>query len=345
MGYSLKEFQIKIPDNLIAQYPLERRDQSKLLVYDVKNQTLKDDYFLNLPNYTSSNDCIIYNDAKVINARLYGLKEKTDARLEVLLMRRLNQNDWKCLIRPARRVRKDTTITISKECSIKVLDEIGEGLFVVRFLKPIDYKNLRKIGEIPLPKYIRRKPLKKVDDIRYQTIFSDKYGAVASPTAGLHFTGKIVDEMKKKGALFVPVTLYVDWGTFKPVREKNYREHKIHKEAYEISEESAKTINMCIREKKRIICIGTTSVRTIESALNNDGEVLSGKGETDLYIYPGYNFKLVDGIITNFHTPDSTLILLVAAFSSKNGIEKAYNYAVSKKYRFFSYGDAMLLLK
>ena len=207
------------------------------------------------------------------------------------------------------------------------------------------FKDLENVGEIPLPKYIKRKPIPTIDEERYQTVFSNKYGAVASPTAGLHFTEGLVQKLKKKGIEFIPVTLYVDWGTFKPVREKDYRKHKIHKESFEIGESSAERINKCIDEGRRIVCIGTTSVRTLESSVNKEGKILATSAETDLYIYPGYKFKVVDALITNFHMPDSTLILLVSAFAGKSRIEEAYNHAINKKYRFFSYGDAMFIIK
>ena len=342
MAYSLKEFHIHIPEELIAQYPSKVRGQSRLLVVNAKDGTLSDDQFGNIVYYISPRDCIIYNDAKVINARLAGMKEGTGARVEILLTRQLNENCWQCIIRPARRVRKSIRILIDEEYQLEVTEEIGEGIFEVCFSKPLGYEELKQIGEIPLPKYIKRHPA-GIDDDRYQTVFSNRYGAIASPTAGLHFTREMVTQIEKKGAILVPVTLYVDWGTFKPVRETDYRKHRIHREIYEISEESASRINRCIDDKRRIVCVGTTSVRTIETAVNSSGKIKAGEGETDLFIYPGYFFKLVDAMITNFHLPDSTLLLLVAAFAGKSMIEKAYAHAVDKQYRFFSYGDAMLI--
>jgi S-adenosylmethionine:tRNA ribosyltransferase-isomerase len=345
MKYSLKDLKINIPENLIAQYPLKNREESRLLVLHVSTQKIVDDCFSNLPNYISTQDCIVYNDTKVINARLFGIKEETGASLEVLLLRRIDGTDWECLIRPARRVRERMIISIKNEISLEVVDTLQEGVFRVRFSREVDYRDLTQIGEIPLPKYIKRSAVKGIDDILYQTVFADKYGAVASPTAGLHFTEKLIKEIKKRGAVWVPVTLNVDWGTFKPVREDDYRKHKIHRETYEISKESALIMNRCIAEKRRFLCIGTTSVRTVESAVDQTGKLRSGRGETDLYIYPGYNFKLTDGMVTNFHLPDSTLILLVMAFAGVEGIRKAYAHAIKKKYRFFSYGDAMLIIK
>ncbi len=339
----MKEFQIQIPRELVAQYPAEERQRSRLLVYNIQNGTITDDHFWNIYRYINAEDCVVYNDAKVINARLYGIKEGTEARLEVLLTRRVGKSDWRCLIRPARRVQKGTRVFLGGEHELEVLEEIGEGAFFVRLVPPVEYEELRTIGEVPLPRYIRRKPKRGLDEERYQTVYSVKYGAVAAPTAGLHFTEEIIDGLKRRGTIFVPVTLYVDWGTFGPVREPDYRRHIIHTECYEISGESARIINTCIQEGRRVVCIGTTTVRTVETAAGNDGWVKPGGGETSLYIYPGYRFKVTRAMLTNFHLPDSTLILLVAAFAGKEKIMMVYRHAVERRYRFFSYGDAMFL--
>jgi len=343
--HSLKDFRIEIPEELIAQYPTEKRGQSKLLVLDIKKGTIVDDRFSNFVHYLSPNDCIVYNDAKVINARLFGLKNGSGGRVELLLTRKLSETCWHAIIRPARRIRLHSTIELKKHYSLEIIEDLGEGMFTVCFSYPLGFDELKEIGEIPLPKYIRRKPIQEFDDDRYQTVFSTRFGAVASPTAGLHFTKEIIRQIEDTGAVFVPVTLFVDWGTFKPVREEDYRKHKIHKELFEISDESARTINRCVDEGRRVLCIGTTSVRTLETAIRSDGHVRGCRGETDLYIYPGYNFKITRAILTNFHMPDSTLILLIAAFAGKELIETAYAHAVAQKYRFFSYGDAMLLIQ
>ena len=345
MTYSLKEFHIHIPEELIAQYPSKVRGQSRLLVVNARDGSLYDDQFGNIVQYITDGDCIIYNDARVINARLTGTKKDTGARLEILLTRKVKENRWQCMIRPARRVRKSTHIFIDENYRLEVTDEIGEGMFEVCSSKPLGYEELKQIGVVPLPKYIKRPPIRNIDDERYQTVFSSHYGAIASPTAGLHFTREMISQIESKGAILVPVTLYVDWGTFKPVRETDYRKHRIHKEVYEISQESASRINRSISEKRRIVCVGTTSVRTVETAVNSTGKMRAGIGETDLYIYPGYIFKIVNAMVTNFHMPDSTLILLVAAYAGKSLIEKAYAHAVEKQYRFFSYGDAMLITR
>lgn len=342
MEYSMKDFNIHIPKELVAQYPVEKRGSSRLLVYDIKRDLIIDDYFYNITSYITAGDCVVYNDAKVINARVYGIKVNTGARLEMLLTRRVDEFQWRCLIRPARRVDEGTIIKLDGGYELEVIDEMGDGSFLIRFDRPLEYEELNIIGEVPLPRYIKRKPQRGLDDERYQTVYAKRYGAVAAPTAGLHFTEEIIESLKCRGTVFVPITLYVDWGTFKPVREHDYRKHKIHTECYEISNESASIINSAIREGRRLVCVGTTTVRVIESVAEN-GVVKPGRGETSLYIYPGYSFKLVRAMLTNFHLPDSTLILLVAAFAGKERIIKVYHHAVDKRYRFFSYGDAMFL--
>ncbi len=346
MGYSMRDFRILIPEELIAQYPAPKRQESRLLVYDITRDRICDDLFQNIERYILPRDCVVYNDARVIHARIFGEKDKTGARIEILLIKKIEQGpaqEWIAIVRPAKRVKAGTRITLPMHIGIKVTEELGDGLFKVHFSEKMEYKDLSKIGEIPLPKYIKRKPVSSIDDVRYQTVFSRKYGAVASPTAGLHFTEEIVDRLRNSGTVFVPVTLYVAWGTFQPVREQDYRKHRIHSEVYEITRESADSINSCIAEKRRIVCVGTTSVRTIETAADEKGRVRAGSGETSLFVYPGYRFRVTGAMVTNFHMVDSTLILLVAAFAGKKRIEKAYNHAISQKYRFFSYGDAMFL--
>jgi len=341
----MKLFNIKIPPGLIAQFPPKKRGDSRLLILDLPNRRIIDEQFINIVKYITDRDCLIYNDARVIHARLYGKKMNTGARIELLLTRKLDETCWLALVRPLKRVRAGTEISLAGGLIVKIVERCEEGLCRISFSRPVSYDDLNGIGEIPLPKYIKRKPLRDIDDDRYQTVYSEKYGAVASPTAGLHFTPEIIRDIEKRGAVFVPVTLYVDWGTFKPVREKDYREHRIHSEIYEISDKSAGIINSCIRNGRRIICIGTTSVRAVESAVGKDGMVVSGRRETSLYIYPGYKFRVVDALVTNFHMPDSTLILLVAAFAGEDEIVRAYNHAVSLEYRFFSYGDAMFIIR
>jgi S-adenosylmethionine:tRNA ribosyltransferase-isomerase len=357
----MKDFHISVPTELIAQFPLEGRDQSRLLALDVSTGALKDDTFHNAPDYLREGDCLVYNDARVIKARVRGYKIDTGAALELLLTRRIGDLDWLALIRPARRVRAGTEILLQSAVEkgavdalgkgtdppgvrVSVVEDLSEGLFRIRSGDPVGYEDLERLGEIPLPKYIKREAVRGLDDERYQTVYSRKPGAVAAPTAGLHFSGDLLDRIREKGVVMAPVTLFVDWGTFKPVRERDYRAHKIHRERYEIQEKSAERINDALSGGRRVICVGTTSVRTVESAFVN-GSVAHGAGETGLYIYPGYGFKVADGMFTNFHMPDSTLLLLVAAFAGKGSIELAYQHAVARKYRFFSYGDCMFLYR
>jgi S-adenosylmethionine:tRNA ribosyltransferase-isomerase len=343
MGHSVKDFRISIPEGLIAQYPSSKRQESRLLLLDIRKGEMGDDYFFNLIRYVTPGDCIVYNDVKVINARLFGKKPDSGAKVEVLLTRRTGNTEWRCLVRPARRVNKGTSIVIEKGCTLHITQEHGEGMYTARFSRVIGYADLQRIGEIPLPKYIKRNPQPEIDELRYQTVYSTKYGAVAAPTAGLHFTDEIIMSLKRSGIIFVPITLYIDWATFKPIRVHDFRDHKIHTEKFEISDTSAAMINQSMERGRRIVCVGTTSVRAVETAVQPDGMVRPGQGETKLYIYPGFKFRVTNAMITNFHMPDSTLILLVAAFAGKENIEKAYNHAVSRRYRFFSYGDAMFL--
>lgn len=339
----MKDFNIKIPKKLIAQYPPEKREDSRLLILDLVNKKIVDERFKNIGRYLLETDCIVYNNAKVINARIYGKKSDTEAKIELLLTKKLDDYDWYSLVRPYKRIELDTLININKDLTVKVLGKLGDGICRVRFSEAVSYSDLERIGEIPLPKYIKRKPISQIDEERYQTVFSEEYGAVASPTAGLHFTRDIINRLKVKGIKFVPITLYVDWGTFKPVREDDYEKHKIHSESFKIKHSSADTINKCRERGSRIVCVGTTSVRALESSVNSEGRVVAKSGETNLYIYPGYKFKIVDALITNFHMIDSTLILLVAAFAGKGNVEEAYNHAVKNSYHFFSYGDVMFI--
>jgi len=342
MGHSLKDYDIHIPTELIAQYPPDERPDARLLVFDIARKKIDDTLFENIDRCIGPDDCVVYNDVRVINARLYGRKS-TGARIEVLLTRKTGPREWFCLIRPGRRVKSGTFVQLKHGYGFTVKSLEGDGLFRVEFNRDTGYEDLETIGEIPLPKYIKRKPEAGFDELRYQTVFSKSYGAVAAPTAGLHFTRDIMNGLRERGTVFAPVTLHVDWDTFMPVREEDYRLHRMHRESYEITEESAIVINRCIEANRRIVCVGTTSVRTIESTADERGFVRPGRGETDLYIYPGYRFKVAEALITNFHMPDSTLILLVSAFAGKKNIEEVYRHAVKNKYRFFSYGDAMFL--
>lgn len=342
MGYSLKEFRIHVPSELIAQYPASRREDARLLVYDLARDRIVDDHFSNIGAYLGGNDVVVYNDVRVIPARLKGRKEETGANIEVLLTRRVRAREWTALIKPARRVEGGARIVVSGGLFLEVIKREGEGLFRVRFDQPLDYGTLEEIGTVPLPGYIRRE-LAPSDRERYQTVFSERPGAVAAPTAGLHFTPRILKNLKQLGAVFAPITLYVGPGTFTPVREEDYRRHRMHAEKYEVSPRTARTVNRGLQQGRRVVCVGTTSVRTVETVARRSGVLQPGSGETSLFIYPGYRFKATDAVLTNFHLPDSTLILLVAAFAGKERIERAYGHAVDQRYRFYSYGDAMFL--
>jgi S-adenosylmethionine:tRNA ribosyltransferase-isomerase len=342
MGYSLKDFDIHIPGELIAQHPATRRQKSRLLVYDLGNDTIRDDIFNNIGSYINSSHCVVYNDTKVINARLFGHKQETGGKVEVLLTRKLAPAEWHALVNPARRVRPGTVVQV-QGAQLTVIESGPGGMFKVRFDRPVDFADLDRMGTVPLPKYIRREAARE-DRFRYQTVYAARPGSVAAPTAGLHFTPGIFRRLRRKGVLLAPVTLQVGWGTFTPVREEDYREHSMHVEEYEVPESTAQQVNQTRGQGKTIVCVGTTTVRTLETAADRDGTVRAGGGETSLYIYPGYRFKITQALITNFHMPDSSLILMVSAFAGKQKIERAYRHAVAERYRFFSYGDAMLLM-
>ncbi|MFW6180670.1 MAG: tRNA preQ1(34) S-adenosylmethionine ribosyltransferase-isomerase QueA [Spirochaetota bacterium] len=342
MGYSLKDFRIHIPPDLIAQHPSPRREDARLLVYDLGAERIIDDRFGNIGAYLGTGDLVVYNDARVIPARLQGRKQPTGAAVELLLTRKLDGKEWVALVKPARRIGGGTRVSFTGGLGLEVIRGEGEGEFRVRFDRPIDYGDLEGIGAVPLPGYIRREP-EPSDRERYQTVYARRPGAVAAPTAGLHFTKRIITGLRERDVEFAPVTLYVGPGTFAPVREPDYRSHRMHAERYEIPEDTARAVNRGRKQGRRIVCVGTTSVRAVEAAADHRGMIRPGSGETTLYIYPGYRFKATGALITNFHLPDSTLILLVAAFAGKERIEKAYGHAVRARYRFYSYGDAMFL--
>lgn len=342
MGYSLKNFRIHVPSELVAQYPASRREDARLLVYDLAADRMTDDRFSNITARLGEQDVVVYNDVRVIPARLTGRKAKTGANIEVLLTRRVGEHEWLALVKPARRAGRGTRIMVAGGIFLEVMEREEEGLFRVRSDRPLDDGMLEEIGTVPLPGYIRREP-DQSDRERYQTVYSERPGAVAAPTAGLHFTPRIIRNIEERGAVFAPVTLYVGWGTFAPVREEDYRRHRMHAERYEVPEGTARAVNQGREEGRRIVCVGTTSVRAVETVSDWRGMLRPGSGETSLFIYPGYRFRATDALLTNFHLPDSTLILMVAAFAGKERIEKAYRHAVDQRYRFFSYGDAMFL--
>ncbi len=335
------EFDYNLPEELIAQSPLKDRSKSRLMVLDKNTGEISHKTFTNIIDYLNEDDVLVINDTKVLPARIIGTKEDTNAKIEILLLRDLGDNTWECLTRPQKRVKVGSVIIFNDKLKARCLELKEEGITIYKFeVNGIFLEILNEIGQMPLPPYIHEK---LADKDRYQTIYAKNLGSAAAPTAGLHFTKEILDELKKKGVKIIPITLHVGLGTFRPVTEDDPLKHKMHKEYYEIKEESAKMLNEAIENKKRIVAVGTTSVRTLESAIHSDNKFYPECKETGIFIYPGYEFKAVDALITNFHLPKSTLIMLVSAFASKEIILNAYNEAVKEKYRFFSFGDAMFI--
>ncbi len=331
-----------LPEELIAQTPLKDRSQSRLLVLDKTKKTYDDKSFCDILDYLDKNDVLVINDTKVIPARLIGHKEDTGAVMEVLLLKDLGDNVWQCLVKPQRRLKIDGIITFGDGMlKAKCIKKEDMGICEVKLIYDgILVEILDKLGEMPLPPYIHEK-LKDKD--RYQTVYAKNPGSAAAPTAGLHFTKELMEKIKTKGIEIIPVTLHVGLGTFRPVNEENIENHEMHSEYYEISDESAKRLNLAKQEGKRIVAVGTTSVRTLESAIHDDNKFYPECKNTQIFIYPGYKFKAVDALITNFHLPKSTLIMLVSALAGREFILEAYKHAVEEKYRFFSFGDAMFI--
>lgn len=334
-----------LPEELIAQTPIEPRDSSRMLVYNRNLKLIEHKHFYDIVNYFKKGDVLVVNNTRVIPARLIGIKTETNAKIEVFLLKKLEQNVYEVLLKPAKKAKLGTIIKFSETLSCRVIEKGEMGLGKIEFLlKGILEEEINKVGLMPLPPYIREK-LK--DKERYQTIYSKTLGSSAAPTAGLHFTTELLEKLKEKGVTIVNVLLHVGLGTFRPVSEDNILKHDMHSEYYEITEESANTINKAIQENRRVFAVGTTSVRTLESSTEKIGDkyfVKAGSGNTNIFIYPGYEFKIVKGLITNFHLPESTLIMLVSAFCGLEETLNFYNIAVNEKYRFFSFGDACLLI-
>lgn len=341
MQYKKSDFYYELPPELIAQTPAEPRDSSRLLVYDRKTGAVTHEIFKNIINYLRAGDVLVVNNTKVLPARLYA-RTKNGGAVEVLLLKRLEKDKWEVLVKPGKKCTVGKKLTVSDELSLTVEGITPSGERIVKF----DYDGvfeelLDKLGNMPLPPYIKEK-LKNKD--RYQTVYAKTDGSAAAPTAGLHFTGELLESIKKKGVQVAEVLLHVGLGTFRPVKEDIITDHKMHSEYFEVSEKSAEIINAAKREGRRIIAVGTTSVRTLESAAGEDGFIKPQKGDTQIFIYPPYEFKCVDALITNFHLPESTLIMLVAALTGREKILSLYEIAVREKYRFFSFGDACLIL-
>lgn len=338
-----QDFYYDLPEELIAQDPLEDRSSSRLLVLDKKTGETQHHTFREIVNYLNPGDCLVINDTKVIPARLIGAKEETGAKIEVLLLKRKQNDVWETLVKPGRKAKPGTRISFGDGLlNGEVIDVVDEGNRLIRFeYDGIFEEILDQLGQMPLPPYITHQ-LKDKD--RYNTVYAAHEGSAAAPTAGLHFTPELLEEIDRKGVDIARVTLHVGLGTFRPVKVEDVENHHMHSEFYMIDEEAAEKINGAKARGGRIICVGTTSCRTIESAADENGHLKACSGWTEIFIYPGYTFKVLDGLITNFHLPESTLIMLVSALAGRDHVLAAYEEAVRERYRFFSFGDAMLII-
>ena len=342
----LSDFDYELPEELIAKYPIEKRDHSRLMVIDRKQETIRHKHFYNLPELLNPGDLVIVNETMVYPARLWAIKDRTEAKVEVFLLRELENNLWEVMVKPARKVRIGNKLTVAEGVQCDVIDNTVSGGRVVRFnnISQQDlYALIDKIGQSPLPPYIDREPT-PVDKIKYQTVYAKRRGAVAAPTAGLHFTTELIDKIKAKGVKVQSVVLHIGLGTFRPVTVEDLSRHRMDSEYFEVSAETAIAINEAKAKGKRVVAVGTSVVRTLETVTVSGFQISPRKGWTDKFIHPPYDFKMVDVLITNFHQPKSTLIMQVAAFAGLDLILKAYKEAIKKKYRFFSYGDAMIIL-
>lgn len=337
------DFYFDLPQELIAQDPLEDRSSSRLLVLDKETGEMEHRVFHDIVEYLHEGDCLVLNNTKVIPARLMGTKKDTGATIEVLLLKRRENDIWETLVKPGKKAKPGTVITFGEGLLTgTVVDIVDEGNRLIQFsYEGIFEEVLDKLGEMPLPPYITHK---LQDKNRYQTVYAKYEGSAAAPTAGLHFTKELLAQVAEKGVKIAYVTLHVGLGTFRPVKEENVLEHHMHSEFYQVTPEAAKLINDTKAAGGRVICVGTTSCRTIESAADENGVVQAGCGDTEIFIYPGYQFKVLDNLITNFHLPESTLIMLVSALAGREHVLHAYETTVEMKYRFFSFGDAMLIL-
>ena len=342
MELKKSDFYFDLPQELIAQDPLEDRSSSRLLVLDKESGEISHHIFKEIVDYLNPGDCLVLNNTKVIPARLLGEREGTGAHIEVLLLKRREADVWETLVKPGKKCRPGTKLVFGGGLlRAEVLETVEEGNRLIKFYYDGIWEEiLDKLGEMPLPPYITHK---LQDKNRYQTVYAKEEGSAAAPTAGLHFTGELLQEIEKKGVSVVYVTLHVGLGTFRPVKEENVLEHHMHSEFYQISEDAAKRINETKQKGGRVICVGTTSCRTLESAGDENGVVHAGSGDTEIFIYPGYRFKVLDALITNFHLPESTLVMLVSALAGREHVLHAYEEAIQERYRFFSFGDAMFI--
>lgn len=338
----VKDFYFDLPKELIAQHPLKKRDESRLMVLNKKSGEVEHKVFKDIIEYLNQGDCLVLNDTRVMPARLYGVKEGSGGKMEFLLLNRHEDDIWETLVKPGKRGKVGAKFVFGNgELKAEVVEVLDNGNRKVKFYYDGIFEEvLDRLGEMPLPPYIEEK---LEDRERYQTVYSKEVGSAAAPTAGLHFTDELLQAIKKKGINIAFVTLHVGLGTFRPVKAEDIQDHEMHSEYYILDKENAEIINNAKRSGKRVIAVGTTSNRTLESIANEDGQVKEQSGYTSIFIYPGYKFKIVDAIITNFHLPESTLIMLISAFSTREIVMNAYKIAVENKYRFFSFGDAMFI--
>lgn len=340
---NIEEFDYDLPESLIAQTPLKHRDQSRLLVMGRESGKTTHQHFADVIDYFKEGDTLVLNDTRVMPARLFGIKEETGAKVEMLMLTHLEDNDWEVLLKPAKRIKVGQRLSfgggkIVAEC----IEELDQGGRIMRLhYEGILQERLDELGEMPLPPYIKE----RLDDPdRYQTVYAKESGSAAAPTAGLHFTDELLEVIRAKGIRIVFITLHVGLGTFRPVSVDNIDDHEMHSEYYQISEDTAQLLNKTRHEGGRIISVGTTTTRTLETVRSQHDQFVAASGWTDIFIYPGYEFKAIDGLITNFHLPKSTLVMLVSAFSTRENVLNAYREAVERQYRFFSFGDAMLII-
>lgn len=338
---NLSDFDYDLPEELIAQTPIKKRDTSRLMVLDKKSGDINHLHFHDILDLLNKGDVLVLNDTKVIPARLIGSKLDTGAVIELLLLKDLGNNIWECLSRPAKRLKVGTIVTFSSKLQAEVIEKKDEGIVHVKLIyNGILMEILDELGSMPLPPYIHEK---LEDKDRYQTVYAKNIGSAAAPTAGLHFTKELLKELDNKGVEILFITLHVGLGTFRPVETENILEHHMHSEFYQMSSEVASKLNLAKKEHRKIYAVGTTSVRTLETIMHKYNEFRECSGNTDIFIYPGFKFLAIDGLITNFHLPKSTLLMLVSALSSRENILNAYREAVKEKYRFFSFGDAMFI--
>jgi len=337
------DFYYDLPRKLIAQTPVSPRDSSRLLAYDRKDQSIRHLRFCDLPSLLNPGDALVLNETKVIPARLLGVKEGSGVPVEILLLKRNNQTDWEALVRPGRRLKPGVYCTFGNgELRAEILSTLDQGLRLVRFhYQGVFETLLDELGQMPLPPYIQTQLR---DNSQYQTVYAKRDGSAAAPTAGLHFTPKLLSAIREMGVDVIPILLHVGLGTFRPVSAENVEDHRMHSEYYEITQDSADRINAARKNGRRCVCVGTTSVRTLESAADENGTIFPRRGDTDIFITPGYTFRATDALVTNFHLPESTLLMLVSALTGREEAMRIYRIAVEQEYRFFSFGDAMMII-